>query len=698
MLKIRTKVLIIILVLLLNTFLVTSKVLSLELPLIIFFQLLVHLAVSVMLWKWVALPVKYLYKSLEEENPDLIFPLLKNKSEFGEFANTFLGFLKQKKDLEDVLRQRVVIESELQKAHDELEERVIKRTNELSVANQLLKNEIEERKSIEKSLFETEDNLRVLAETTKDVLYRLRYDTLTYDYLSPAISVLTGYTFEELNQIGFSSIIRKTEFQSHSNSEEVRSLRTDPNFKDYYADYLLCRKNGELIWVGDHSFAWRDSSGNIIGSVGVLQDITKRKLSEIMLHRQDSILKAVSFQAETFLRSSRWDDNINEVLKRLGEAAQVSRVYIFKNKVKGKAPISMQQLYEWAAKGVTPQIDNPMLQDLPYSTFFDGLNAEALSRNEIFLGTPGEFSAEGKAFLEAQEIKSFVLVPIFAGKNWWGFIGFDDCFEFRKWSSTEIEALKTVGDIIGAAILQNSYEDELIKAKQSAERSDRLKTDFLTQMSHEIRTPLNTILSYISLIKEEIGNKEFDNLPIFFQTIDNGGKRLIRTIDLILNMSQVQTGNIECKYAEIDLSEEIFELQKEFQLIAERKGLKFSFSNNSSASSIIGDRYTVNQIFENIFDNAVKYTKSGEIEVNLYNTNGSVCVDVKDTGVGILKEYLPYLFTPFSQEETGYTRRFDGNGLGLALVKKYVELNNADIIVHSEKDKGSVFTVAFKRL
>lgn len=695
MTKIRTKISVVIaLIFLLN---ILAAISFLNFYLIIPLQGIIFIAVSLLLWKWVVVPVGNLYRSFQEEKMSLVLPLLKEKSEFGQLANLLTSYFKQKKDLEYGIRHRLLAESELKRAHIELEERVIKRTNELLVANQLLKNEIEERKSVEHSLTQSEDNLRLLAETTKDVLYRLRYDTLTYDYLSPAISNLTGYTFEEINQMGIAKIIRKTEYHKHSNAEEVSRLRTDPNFKEYLADYQICRKNGELIWVSDHSFAWMDKAGKLIGSVGVLQDITKRKLSEIMLQRQDAILKAISYQAEVFLKSSQWDENIDRVLNKLGEAAQVSRVYIFRNKTTEAGSLVINQLYEWASAGISPQIDNPDLQDLPYDGLFNNRLKESLSRNEIFLISHDEFSLEDRNLMEPQDIKSILIVPIFAGKNWWGFVGFDECIKTREWTPAEIESLKTVGDMIGAAILQNSYEDELIKAKQLAERSDRLKTDFLTQMSHEIRTPLNTILSYISLLKEDIENRQFEDLPLFFETIDNGGKRLIRTIDLILNMSQVQTGNIECKYAELDLDNEITKLQQEFCKLAERKGLDFSFRNSSIHSRIIGDRYTVTQIFENIIENAIKYTHSGKIDVKLYNNNGSVCVDVEDTGIGILNEYMPFLFTPFSQEETGYTRRYEGNGLGLALVKKYAELNDADIKVQSEKGKGSKFTVSFKK-
>lgn len=568
-------------------------------------------------------------------------------------------------------------------------------TDKLSESNSLLMKEIEERKKIEKSLHESEDRLRFLAETTKDVLYRLRYEDMKYDYLSPGVSALTGYTLEEFYKIGITNLLVEIDFRDRFTIEDVRNLRTDPDFKDYSADYLIRKKNGELIWVGDHSFAWYDNSGKLLGSVGVLQDITKRKESELMLQRQDAILKAVSYQAEVFLKSTDWQENITEVLKRLGEAAGVSRVYIFRNHASDE---TMLMLYEWITEGVTPQIDKPEIRESSYDHPFNKKAKEILSQNKIFQTLTSTLPEEEKNVLQLQEIKSVLTVPIFVGEKWWGSIGFDDCFEERHWSSLEVEALKTVGDMIGAAILQNTYREELIKAKHAAERSDRLKTDFLTQMSHEIRTPLNTILSYSSLLKEEIENRNFEALPSFFEVIDNGGKRLTRTIDLILNMSQVQTGNLECNFTRIDLAEDIImNLYHEFSKIAKRKGLEFSFCNDSDASIIVADKYTVTQIFENIIDNAIRFTPSGKISIELSSCDSNISVTVIDTGIGIHSEYLPYLFTPFSQEETGYTRRFDGNGLGLALVKKYVELNNAEIQVKSAKGKGSAFRIVFPK-
>jgi signal transduction histidine kinase len=107
------------------------------------------------------------------------------------------------------------------------------------------------------------------------------------------------------------------------------------------------------------------------------------------------------------------------------------------------------------------------------------------------------------------------------------------------------------------------------------------------------------------------------------------------------------------------------------------------------------DEYTITQIFDNLLGNAVKYTLEGEIEINVKRNKRSIRIEISDTGIGISKEYLPNLFQPFTQEEQGYTRKFEGTGLGLALVKKYCDLNNAEIECESEKGKGTMFRITF---
>ncbi len=234
---------------------------------------------------------------------------------------------------------------------------------------------------------------------------------------------------------------------------------------------------------------------------------------------------------------------------------------------------------------------------------------------------------------------------------------------------------------------------ELIEAKEKAEESDRLKSQFLAQMSHEIRTPLNIILSYSSLLKDELGDNIADVYSPIFNSIDSAGKRLLRTINLILNMAAVQTGNLKPRLIKINLNEIIENLVFEFKNSAELKNISLNFNSTDSNLNIVTDDYIITEILQNIIDNAVKYTNKGGVEIKTYNRDDNVNIVVKDSGIGISKEYLPKLFNAFSQEEMGYSRKFEGNGLGLALVKNYCDLIGAKINVESKKGIGTTFII-----
>ncbi len=255
------------------------------------------------------------------------------------------------------------------------------------------------------------------------------------------------------------------------------------------------------------------------------------------------------------------------------------------------------------------------------------------------------------------------------------------------------------GSIIRDVTNQKLAEQELISAKDEAERSDRIKSEFLAQMSHEIRTPINAILSFASLINDQLTDNGDPEIQEYFNTIDSGARRLIRTIDLILNMAEVKAGNYAITTKTVDLEKDILtKIVKDFYSTAIQKNIKLNFVRKTENCFIQGDSYTIIQIFNALIDNAFKYTEMGSVEIILFrDENEQVCVEVKDTGIGISQEYLPKLFSAFSQEQTGYSRKYDGTGLGLALAKNYAGLNNADILVKSEKGVGSSFIVIFKK-
>ncbi len=240
-------------------------------------------------------------------------------------------------------------------------------------------------------------------------------------------------------------------------------------------------------------------------------------------------------------------------------------------------------------------------------------------------------------------------------------------------------------------------EEALIEAKEHAEQSDNLKSEFLAQMSHEIRTPLNVILSFTGLMKDELQDKVDDEMKNAFDVIDEEGKRIMRTVELILNMSELQTGSYEYRSKQFDLFKEVLQkAHKGFRVIADKKKILFGLYNNCGDAVIKADEYSVNQIFNHLIDNAFKYTQKGKVDIVLgRDPSNNIYVDIIDTGIGIADEFLPNLFLPFTREEKGYTRNYEGNGLGLALVKKYCDLNGAEIKVTSAKGKGTTFRLMF---
>ncbi|GJQ64667.1 MAG: hypothetical protein SCALA702_37200 [Melioribacteraceae bacterium] len=250
-------------------------------------------------------------------------------------------------------------------------------------------------------------------------------------------------------------------------------------------------------------------------------------------------------------------------------------------------------------------------------------------------------------------------------------------------------AMAIVRDITANVKLTN----ELIKAKEDAEKSEILKSEFLAQMSHEIRTPVGAIMSYSQILREYI-NSELEEVGSIYEGIERSGKRIIRTINLILNTSEIETGSYDFNPQELDLKDDIFTpLLAEFKYLAELKNLEFRVDIPAGIKVFV-DEYSFMQVFGNLIDNALKYTERGYVKVNAEKIEEQcVKIVVSDSGIGISNKYIPQLFNAFTQEETGYSRKFEGTGLGLKLVKEYCSMNKAKISVESQKGKGSKFIV-----
>ncbi len=247
-------------------------------------------------------------------------------------------------------------------------------------------------------------------------------------------------------------------------------------------------------------------------------------------------------------------------------------------------------------------------------------------------------------------------------------------------------------------ITEKKKAEYLIKETENKKKQiEKLKAEFLANISHEIRTPVNIIVNLSQMLKNELDGISNDEVIEGAYIIENESKRIQRTIDLILEISQLTSNAYEFCPEQIDLNVILGELTEKYKAIRSKKGLDFLFISKAFNSHTLADKHSCYQIFTQLIENAIKYTPEGSIDVLLYNNNkGEPVVEVKDTGIGIKEEYIPYLFTIFSQEDNSYSRMFEGTGLGLAIVKKHCELNNASIDVISKKGLGSSFIVTFK--
>ncbi len=232
---------------------------------------------------------------------------------------------------------------------------------------------------------------------------------------------------------------------------------------------------------------------------------------------------------------------------------------------------------------------------------------------------------------------------------------------------------------------------DLVRAKEKAEESDRLKTAFLANISHEIRTPMNGILGFLELLKANgIGAEVRDH---YIEMVNKGGERLMRTINDLVEISKLQSDQMEVKINEVDLSDLLMFYFNFFFPQAQEKGLYLQLAQikEKHEALVFTDRQKVETALSNLIANAIKFTKQGGIQFGANIEEGRVLFFVKDTGVGIPADRMNAVFDRFVQADLNITRPYEGAGLGLTIVKGYIEMLNGEIWVESEVGKGTSF-------
>ncbi len=235
-------------------------------------------------------------------------------------------------------------------------------------------------------------------------------------------------------------------------------------------------------------------------------------------------------------------------------------------------------------------------------------------------------------------------------------------------------------------------EQELIKAKEKAEESDRLKSSFIANMSHEIRTPMNGILGFSSLLKDESLKPEIRDK--YLDIIDINGKQLVSIIDDIIDIAKIEANQLNIEYTECNLNAIIKQVYSDFKFKLSSRPIDvvYNIGLDNLQSEVLMDDTRVRQVLVNLLNNAEKFTREGSISFGyLLENKTTLKFFIKDTGIGINKKNQEYIFDQFRQSDVGTTRKYGGTGLGLTIAKKLIELMGGEIWVESEKGKGSTF-------
>lgn len=232
--------------------------------------------------------------------------------------------------------------------------------------------------------------------------------------------------------------------------------------------------------------------------------------------------------------------------------------------------------------------------------------------------------------------------------------------------------------------------DELVQQKEKAEEASRLKTNFLSNMSHEIRTPLTGILGYAELLNEEIFD---DYKAAMVQKIVISGKRLLSTLDAVLLLSRLQSGQVTPSIVQINIETLLTRIIDQYRPLCEAKDIRLTY-NPCPLKDLDIDKTLFTEVINQLLDNALKFTKAGEINVFMEtDANDGCLIGVSDTGIGIDEDQKEFIFDDFRQVSEGWGRSFEGSGIGLSIAKRIIELMGGRIWAESKAQPGSVFKI-----
>ncbi len=495
----------------------------------------------------------------------------------------------------------------------------------------------------------------------------------------------TGYKREELIGKNWGSIFIE---ESDKTKLILDTKITKSSMPEYYENAIKTKKGKKIFVLWNNNLLFSNEK-EIVGIASIGVDITDRKNNERVLKEQNEKFSVLNIELKNAKEIAEENEKYKEML------FDSSPIGLVLTTLSGK----IEEINIAYADIIGYTIEETL--KLTYWDITPSKYAKQEQEQLKSLNLKKEYGPYEKEYIH----KSGKLIPIrlqgrIIEKNGEQFIwsSVENISETRE---VELKLLKQNKEYESLNEEYRTQNDELFIAKEKAEESDRLKTEFINNMSHEIRTPMNGIIGFSDFLSNpnlsDIKQKQYVNI------IKNSGAQLMRIIDDILEISKLGTKQVRAVNEELCLNTLFLELFSIFDIKAKenKTPLYLKKSLSDKESTIFIDKSKLNKILSNLLENALKFTNDGFIEFgyNIVQSNAlpeqskKIQIYVKDTGIGIKSENQKTIFKRFSQEEKELTRNVGGLGLGLSIAKENTELLGGEISLESEKGKGSTFFV-----
>jgi PAS domain S-box-containing protein len=555
-------------------------------------------------------------------------------------------------------------------------------------------------KEAENALLNSEQKFRLLAENSEDIISVHAIDGTIW-YLSPSVSTVLGYEVDDVVGRSIEHYVHPDDRHKFVRADRLTLLTDKAPEESIIVRYRILHKAGHYVWLETIIKPIIDEE-QLVKLICTSRNITDQKIAQEKLKKKDHLLHGVAQATHSLLINTDLSQAITESIQVLGSTALVSRVFVFQNYFnKEEGGWMTTETHEWTEHQSDYRQSNPTVHNIP----FDNIKKiiEPLRQRQPFVSYKStEEDPQLLGIYERSAIQSSVALPIFLNDDsFWGFVGFDELKEERRWNEAEFSILRSYASSLAAAIERKQIELQLVQAKELAESASHAKSEFMANMSHELRTPMNGIIGFTDLVlTTELQKSQRD----YLQNVKKSAYGLLEIINDILDFSKIEAGKLLIDNTPFKLDELIEETIDMLTIKAFEKKLEMLYRLDPSIpSQFVGDPVRIRQIVVNLLGNAIKFTSAGEILVSIrksdttYQQGGKtfikLAIEVKDTGIGIRKEKMQKIFESFTQADTSTTRKYGGTGLGLTISKSLAELMGGYLTVESEPAKGSTFTL-----